>query len=106
MEINPTNSPIDLIETDIVKPLEAGAQDLAHPVVGHQEGFLPAHEDVFALRKVLVVEVWLLRLVFEGPPGGEARPVLHVGLVGGAPGGVPRLEGVLSADDLALEVGG
>jgi len=106
MEVNPTDSPIDLVETDVIKPLETRPADLPHPVVGNQEGLLPAHEHVLALRKVLVVEIRFLSAVFEGPPRGEAGPVQHVGLVGGAPGGVARLKGVLAADDLAFEVGG
>lgn len=106
VEIDAVDVPRDLVEADVVEAFEAGARDLAHAVVGHEEGFLPAHEDVLALGKVLVVEVGLLGLLGERPPRGEARPVLHVRLVGGAPRGVPRLEGVFGADDLAFEVSG
>lgn len=106
MKVDPAHGPRHLVETDIVKALEAGAHNLAHAVVGHEKRFLPAHEDVFALRVVLVLEIWLLGLFGQGAPGGEAAPVLHVGLVGGAPGGVAGLEGVFGADDLAFEVGG
>lgn len=106
MKINPADIARDLIEADVIKPFEAGARDLAHAMVGHEEGFLPAHEDVFALHGVVVVEVWFLGLFGHGSPGGEAGPVLHVGFVGGTPGGVARLEGVFGADDFAGEVGG
>ena len=105
MEVYPTDSSIDLIKTDIIEPLEARPTNLPHPVVRDQERLLPAHEHVLALRKVLVVEIRFLGGVLEGPPGGEAGPVLHVALVGGAPGGVPGLEGVFAADDLTFEVG-
>lgn len=106
MEVDAVDIARDLVEADVVEALEAGARDLAHAVVGHEEGFLPAHEDVLALGGILEVEVGLLGLFGEGPPGGEAGPVLHVGLVGGAPGGVARLEGIFGADDFAFEEGG
>jgi len=106
MEVNPAHGPCHLIETDIVKSLETGAHDLTHAVVRHQKRLFPAHEDVFALRVVLVVEVWFLGRFGQRAPGGKAGPVLHVGFVGGAPGCVAGLEGVFGADDFAFEVGG
>ena len=60
MEVNPAHGPRHLVETDIVKPLETGAQNLTHAVVRHEKRLLPAHEDVFVLCVVLVVEVWFL----------------------------------------------
>lgn len=105
MEINPTDVAADLVEADVVKPFETRPLDLAHAVVGDQEGFLPAHEDVLSLREVLVVEVGFAGLFAQLPPGGEPVPVLHVGFVGGAPGGVAGLESVFGADDFAVEVG-
>lgn len=105
MEVYPTNGPIDLVETDVIKPLEAGPTNLPHPVVRDEERLLPAHEHVLALREVLVVEIRFLGSVLEGPPGGEASPVLHIRLVGGTPGGVAGLERVFPADDFAFEVG-
>ncbi len=106
MKIDATNSTSDLVEADVVKPLEAGAGDGADAVVRHEEVLLPAHEDVLALGEVLVVEIGLFRLLGQRPPGGELRPVLHVGFLRRAPGFVLGLEGVLGADDLAFEVGG
>lgn len=106
MEVDAVDVARHLVEADVVEAFEAGAGDLAHAVVGHEEGFLPAHEDVLALGGVLEVEVGLLGLLREGPPGGEAGPVLHVGLVGGAPGGVAGLEGVFRTNDFAFEKGG
>lgn len=106
VEIDPAHGPRHLVEADIVKALEASAHNLADTVVGHEERLLPAHEDVFALRIVLVLEVWILGLFGQGPPGGEAGPVLHVGLIGGAPGGVAGLKCMLGANDLTFEVGG
>lgn len=105
MEINPTDIAADLIEADIIKAFETRAVDLAHAVVGDQEGFFPAHEDVFALRKILVVEIGFFGLLAQLPPRGKPVPVLHVGFVGCAPGGVAGLEGVFGADYFAVEVG-
>ncbi len=106
MKVNSAHSPRHLVETDIVKPLKARAHNLAHAMVRHKERLLPAHKDVLALRVVLILEIRFLGLFCQGAPGGEARPVLHVGFVGGAPGGVAGLEGVFGADDFAFEVGG
>ena len=106
MKVNATDSAGDLVEADVVEALEAGAGNGPDAVVRHEEILLPAHEDVLALRKVLVVEVGLLGLLGQRPPGGELRPMLHVGFLGRAPGFVLGLEGVLGADDFAFEVGG
>ena len=57
MEINPTDIPTDLIKTDVIEPFKARAQNLPHAMVGYQEGFFPAHEDVFPLREILVMEI-------------------------------------------------
>ena len=93
-----------LVKADVVEAFEASPRDGSHTVVGHQEVFFPAHEDVLPLGKVLVGEVWLPRQCGEGSPGVEAVPMLHVDLVIRAPIGMLRLEGVLVADDLALKV--
>ena len=53
MEINPTDTPVNLIKTDVVEPLEAGACDRLDAVIWHEEVFFPAHEDVLALLVVL-----------------------------------------------------
>lgn len=106
MEIDPADAPHNLVEADIVEPLEARPHDLPHPMIRHQERLLPAHEDILALHEVLVVEIRLLGCVLKRAPGGEARPVLHVCLVGRAPASVTGLEGVSAADDFAFEVGG
>lgn len=68
MEVDPADGSLHLVEADVVEPFEARAGDLAHPVVGDEERLLPAHEDVLALRAVLVVEVGFLRLFGEGTP--------------------------------------
>lgn len=106
VEIDSADVPRDLVEADVIETFEACAGDLPHAMVGHKEGFLPAHEDVFALEVVFVVEVWFLGLFSKGAPGGKAGPVLHVGFVGGAPGGMVGLEGVFGANDFAGEIGG
>lgn len=106
MEVNPADIAADLIKADIIKAFETRAVDLTHAMVRDQEGFFPAHEDVFSLREVLVVEIGLFGLFAQLPPCGKPVPVLHVGFVGCAPGGVAGLEGVFGADYFAVEVGG
>ena len=75
-------------------------------MIRDQKFLLPPHEHVFPVRAVLVVKVGLFCLFGQGPPGGEAGPVLHVLFVAGAPVFVPGLEGIFGADDLAFEKGG
>ena len=106
MEVDAADGAGALVEADVVEALEAGARDGRDLVVRHEEVFLPPHEEVFALGKVLEGEAGGFGLFAEGPPRGEAVPVLHVDLLRGAPFGVCGLEGVLVADDLAFKVGG
>ena len=103
MEIDSVNGARYLIEADIVKSFEARTVDLTHAMIWHQEFLFPAHEHVFAVCAVLVMEVRLLGLLCKRPPSGKASPVLHVLLVTGAPVLVPGLEGILRTNDLTFK---
>ena len=103
MEVNPIDRPRHLIEAYVIKPLETRPADLPDPMIWDQELLFPPHEHVLAVRAVLVVEVGLFSLFREGPPGGEAGPVLHVFFVAGAPVVVAGLEGVFGPDYFAFE---
>ena len=105
VEVDAADGARNLVEADVVEALEAGARDLAHAVVGHQEVLLPAHEDVLALGPVRQPEVRAARLLGQRPPGREAVPVVQVRLLRRAPRRVRGQEAVLAAHDLALEVG-
>ena len=106
MEVDPTDIATDLVKADVVESLKGCTVDLAHSVVRNKEVFLPAHEDVFSLGEVLVVEMRvILCLSREGAKGWEATPVRHVGVFVSAPVLVVGLEGVFGADNLAFEVG-
>jgi hypothetical protein len=103
MEVNPTNTPINLIETNIIKALETGTRDRFHAVVRHEEVFFPAHEDVLALLVILQCEGGRFGGFGQRAPGREASPVLEVDFLRGAPGGVCGFEEVFGADDFAFE---
>ena len=104
MVVYPCNGAMNLIEADVVKALKAGTSDLAHAVVRYQKFLLPAHEHVFAIAAILVVEVGrLLGLLAHRTPGWKARPSFHVVFVGGSPIFVACLEGVFRADDLSFK---
>ena len=105
MKVNPRDGPRDLVEADVVEALEAGAADLPHPIIRHEELLLPPHEHVLPLRHVRIPKIRLPRRLGEGPEGREALPVLHVRLLRRAPTRVPCHETVLRADNLAVEVG-
>ena len=103
MEIYPIDSASYLVEADIVKSLEARPVYLTHTMIWHQEFLLPAHEHVFAVCAVLIMEVGLLGLLRKRPPGREARPVLHVLFIAGAPVRVPSLKSIFRTDYLTFE---
>ena len=103
MEIDSIDSARHLIEANVVESFETRTTDLAHAVIGHQKFLFPAHEHVFAICAVLVMEIRLLGLPRKRPPGGEARPVLHVLFVAGTPVLMTGLEGVFWTDNLAFE---
>ena len=103
MEINSTDTPINLIKTNVIEALEAGACDCLDAVVWHEEIFFPAHEDVLALLVVFQCEGWRFGGFCQRAPGREARPVLQVDFFRGAPGGVSGFEEVFGADYFAFE---
>lgn len=103
MEIDSIDSARYLVEADIVKPLEARTVNLAHTMIWHQEFLFPAHEHVFPVCAVFIMEVGLLGLLRKRPPCREARPMLHILFVAGAPVFMTGLEGILWADDLSFE---
>ena len=63
MEIDSIDSARYLIEADIVKSFKASAVNLAHAMIWHQEFLFPAHEHVFAVCAILVMEVRVLVLL-------------------------------------------
>jgi hypothetical protein len=103
MEINPTNTPIDLIKANIIKPFKTSARDGLDAVVRHEEVFFPAHENVLALLVVFQRERGRFGGFCQWAPGWEACPVLKVDFFRGAPGGVCGFEEVFGADDFAFE---
>ena len=105
VEIDPTDSPLQLIEADVVKPLKARSGNRADPVVGDKEILLPAHEYVFAVGEVFVREVGTACSSRQGSPRRKAVPMLHVHFLARAPFFVAGLEGVFIANDFAFEVG-
>lgn len=103
MEINPTDTPINLIKTNIVEAFETRARDRLDAVIRHEEIFFPAHEDVLALLIVFEREGRRFGRFGQRAPGREARPVLQVDFFRGAPGRVGGFEEVFGPDDFAFE---
>lgn len=106
VEVNPTNLAPDLVETDVVKALKARPIDRPHPVIGHEEMLLPAHEDRLLVRQIHGNIATLTRLLLERPEGGELSPMREIDLVRRSPRRVLRDEAVFRADYLALEICG
>jgi hypothetical protein len=103
VEVDSINGSCHLIEADIVETLKARAIDLPNAVIWYQELLLPPHEHVLAVGAILVVEVGLLCLFCQGPPGRETCPMLHVFFVAGAPVIVTCLKRILRPNDFAFE---
>lgn len=103
MKIDSIDSARYLVEANIIKSLEARAVNLAHAMIWHQEFLFPAHEHVFAVCAILIVEVGLLGLLCKRPPCGEARPVLHVLFIASTPVLVTGLKSIFRTDYLAFE---
>ena len=117
MEINPTNTPHPLIETDIIEPLKARATNTLHPMIRHKKQLLPPHEQMVLLQMIVkreaTVEVGGGRglggggqdFCIVGPESGEARPVLQVYLGRAVQGRVGGEEEVIRADQFGVEEG-
>ena len=103
MEIDSIDCTQYLIEANIVESLEARTVDLAHSMIWHQEFLFPAHEHILAVCAVFIMEVRFFGLLRKRPPCVEARPVLHILFIAGAPVLVTGLEGIFWTDDLAFE---
>lgn len=103
MKVNTAHRSLNLIEADVVKPLEASTGDGSHPMVWDKEIFLPSHEHVLALGKVAVGEISSLRLFGKWFPSGETGPVVDIRLLVGAPFLIASLERMFSTDDLSFK---
>lgn len=103
MEIYPANIAFQLIKTNIVESLEAGAGNSPDTVIRDQEVFLPPHKDMLALIQIFVRKVRLLHLLRQWTPCGESRPVVHIRFIRCTPCLVACLESVLVANDFAFE---
>lgn len=104
--IYPSNAPLDLVETNVIKTLEARPGNLFYPMVRYQKFLFPAHEHVLAVCTVFVVEICRFLCLFcKWPPRWETCPVFHVFSVRGPPIWMPSLEGVLRANYFPFEIG-
>ena len=104
MKVYPADLAFDLVETYVVKTLEASTSDMGDSMVGYEKVLLPPHEQMLTLSIVPIVEVLSLGLSRKWSPSRESVPMLHVDLHVRAPIRMLSLEGVLGADDFAFEV--
>ena len=106
MKINPAHIPYSLVETNIVEALEARTANALHPMIGHEEVLLPAHEQMLSIETVLQRERGvLLGGLGQRSPRGKTCPVLEIDLLAAVPRRVCRPEEVFGADDFAFEKG-
>ncbi len=76
MEVYSANSPLNLVEADIVEALKAGTGDCSHSVIWDQEVLLPSHKDVLSLCHPGYVKVAFPGLLLKWPESREFGPVL------------------------------
>ena len=99
VEIDTTDLPFYLVETDVIKPLEASTLNVALLMVRDQKVLLPPHEYM-----LLIVPRLIIERVFKGhisfgmrrqlSPSRKSKPMLEVDLVACAPTWIHSLEGV------------
>lgn len=103
MKIDTADASLNLIEADIVEPLEAGTRDRSNPVIRNKEIFFPPHKNMFALCKVAVCEIGPLGLFGKRFPGRKSGPVVYVCLFVRTPFFITSLECVLGSNYFAFK---
>lgn len=104
MEVNPADLSLNLIETNVVEPLEAGARYCSYTVVGNQKVFLPSHEYVVVLGDIWEDD-WAPRItLLKRSKCTEFTPVIHVCFEARTPVFMLSNKAVLRSDDFALKV--
>jgi hypothetical protein len=104
VEINTTHFTLDLVETNVVEPLEAGTCYRANSMVWNQKVFLPAHEDGFSLCSISNSDRPLASLFLERAKSCELGPMTQVNLAICAPILVLCIEAVLGTDDFSFKI--
>lgn len=105
VKVYSTDGACALIEADVIESLETSAGNRFYFVVGNEKVFLPPHEKMLSLCKVLEGEAGRPGLLCERLPCREPSPMLHVYLFRRAPFGMCCLEGMFCADYLAFKAG-
>lgn len=103
MEVEAIHCSLHLIETDIIKPLEASARDCSDTVVRDEKILLPAHKHVLTLGEVTIAEISPLCLSGERFPSRKSGPMMYISFLVDTPFLVASQEGVFGAYDLSFK---
>lgn len=106
MEVDPADTPRNLIEADVVEALKTRAVDCANAVIRHQKVFFPSHKQVLLIGPILGDEIGPRAVFGDGFVRRESAPVLPVHFLVGPPFRMLRDERVFTADDFAFKVSG
>jgi hypothetical protein len=103
MEVDTAYASLNLIEANIIEPLETGTGDRSNPVIRDKEILLPPHKNMLALCKVAVCEIRPLRLFGKRFPSRKSGPVVYVCLFIRTPFLIASLKCVLGANNFAFK---
>lgn len=76
VEVDPADSALNLVETYVVEPFEAGTTDSSYSVVRDQEMFFPSHEYILSLSQLGNMHLAFPSLLLEWSEGRKFSPML------------------------------
>ena len=103
MEVVAFDGGSGLLEADVVESGEGGAADVFDGVIRDEEVLLPTHEDEIRLIECLIIECVRIKGLGILIKGHKLAPMFLIHIFIGIP--LSGEEGVLPADDFAVEEG-
>ena len=106
MKIYATNFALDLVEANIIEPLETRTRNSTDSMVRYQKVLFPTHEDIVFLSHIWDKHWPLAGALLKRAEGAELGPMAEIYFGVGSPVFMLREEVVFGANDLAFEKGG
>lgn len=103
MEVKPWKRICSHVKAHVIESGEGGALNRLNPVIGHEEVFLPSHENEILVFEI-ISEIVVIEGIFHGFESGEFFPVLLVDAFVDVP--FSGQEWMFGSDELSIEKGG